>query len=194
MENSDINTQHKAHVAPYGTWKSPITAELISQAMVGLGQVALDGDDVYWTEMRPAERGRTVLVKRSDDGTIFDVSPADISVRSRVHEYGGGSFVVDAGDVWFCNDADQRLYAMPKLASAFTVTPEGPYRYADMAVDRRHNRLIAVREEHAAGSDEPKNCIVSIGFDKHVSTLVEGADFYGAPRLSPDGKHVAWLS
>ena len=194
MENSDIDAQRKTHVAPYGTWKSPITAGLISQATVGLGQVALDSDDVYWTEMRPAERGRTVLVKQSGDGTIADVSPTDMSVRSRVHEYGGGSFVVDAGDVWFCNDADQRLYAMPKLASAIALTPNGPYRYADMMVDRRRNRLIAVREEHGGDGDEPKNCIVSIGFDKHVSTLVEGADFYGAPRLSPDGKHVAWIS
>ncbi len=194
MENSDINAPRKTHVAPYGTWKSPITAGLISQATVGLGQVALDRDDVYWMEMRPTERGRTVLVKRSGDGTIADVSPVDMSVRSRVHEYGGGSFVVDAGDVWFCNDADQRIYAMPERASAVALTPEGPYRYADMTVDRRHNRLIAVREEHGRGDDEPKNCIVSIGFDQQVSSLVEGADFYGAPRLSPDGQYLAWLS
>jgi dipeptidyl aminopeptidase/acylaminoacyl peptidase len=194
VENSNINASHGTHVAPHGTWKSPITAGLISQATVGLGQVALDRDEVYWMEMRPTERGRTVLVRRSGDGTIADVSPADMSVRSRVHEYGGGSFVVDAGDVWFCNDADQRLYAMPERASAVALTPEGPYRYADMTVDRRRNRLIAVREEHGRGDDEPRNCVVSIGFDKSVSPLIEGADFYGAPRLSPDGQHLAWLS
>ena len=194
MENFDPHAQRKTHAAPYGTWKSPITAELISQATIGLGQIALDRDDIYWTEMRPTERGRTVLVRRSGDGTIADISPTDMSVRSRVHEYGGGSFVVDRGDVWFCNDADQRLYAMLKPASAFALTPEGPYRYADMTVDRRRHRLIAVREEHGGDSDEPKNCIVSVGFDKHVATLVDGADFYGAPRLSPDGQHMAWLS
>jgi len=194
VETSDFNARRKVHVAPYGTWKSPIIAELISQEMVGLGQIALDSDDIYWTEMRPTERGRTVLVKRSGNGMVAEVTPADMSVRSRVHEYGGGSFVVDAGDVWFCNDVDQRLYAMPKLMGAVALTPEGPYRYADMIVDRRRNRLITVRETHGQGDDEPNNCIVSIVFDKHVSTLVEGADFYGAPRLSPDGKYLAWLS
>jgi dipeptidyl aminopeptidase/acylaminoacyl peptidase len=194
VENSGPNAPLKTQVASYGTWKSPITTALIAQASVGLGQIAIDGDDVYWTEMRPTERGRTVLVKRSSDGATSDISPAKMSVRSRVHEYGGGGFVVDQGDVWFCNDADQRLYAMPLRGNAIALTPEGPFRYADMIVDRRRGRLIAVCEEHVEGNDEPVNRLVSIGFDKHVSPLVEAADFYASPRLSPDGRHLAWLS
>ena len=125
MSKPDSTDHQKPQIAPYGTWKSPITANLIAQTTVGLGQIALDGEDVYWLEMRPAELGRTVLVRRSDDGEITDVSPADMSVRSRVHEYGGGGFVVDDGDVWFCNDADQRIYAMPRLGNAMALTRHG---------------------------------------------------------------------
>ena len=194
MSKPDSTDHQKPQIAPYGTWKSPITANLIAQTTVGLGQIALDGEDVYWLEMRPAELGRTVLVRRSDDGEITDVSPADMSVRSRVHEYGGGGFVVD-GDVWFCNDADQRIYAMPRLGNAMALTPEAPFRYADLTVDRRRARLIAVCEERGAGGDEPVNRLVSVGFDKTVTALVGGADdFYASPQLSPDGRRLAWLS
>ena len=194
VSKPDSTAPQKPHIEPYGTWKSPITAGLIAQTTIGFGQIALDGDDVYWLELRPAERGRTVLVRRSGEGVTADVSPENMSVRSRVHEYGGGSFVVDGGDVWFCNDADQRLYAMPRLGDAMAFTPEAPFRYADMVVDRRRARLIAVSEEHGTGADEPVNRLVSIGFDKSVTVLVGGADFYASPRLSPDGRHLAWLS
>lgn len=96
--------------APFGAWRSPITANMIVQQAVGLGQPALDGGDIYWTELRPAERGRTVLVRRSRQGGTEDVTPPEYSVRSRVHEYGGGAYAVRDGAVWFCNDADQRVY------------------------------------------------------------------------------------
>ncbi|UCG81211.1 MAG: S9 family peptidase, partial [Desulfobacterales bacterium] len=81
-------------VAPYGSWKSPITSDLIVAETIGLGQIVLDGQDVYWTEMRPTEGGRYVVVKRSSDGKTADVTPPAFNVRTRVHEYGGGAFVV----------------------------------------------------------------------------------------------------
>src|SRR6185295_16891880 len=93
--------------APYGSWKSPITADLIVQGTVGLGQVMLDGEDVYWIEARPAEKGRNVIVRRTPDGTITDVTPAPFNARTRVHEYGGGSYVASDGVVYFSNFADQ---------------------------------------------------------------------------------------
>ena len=195
LSNPDSTSRTKLQIAPYGSWKSPITANLIAEATVGLGQIALDGDDIYWLELRPTEHGRSALVCRSGDGTITDVSPTSMSVRSRVHEYGGGSFVVDRGDVWFCNDADQRIYSMPRLGNAIALTPEAPFRYADLTVDRPRKRLIAVCEDHGAGGGEPVNRLVSVGFDKSVTALVGGLeDFYASPRLSPDGLRLAWLS
>ena len=83
--------------APYGSWKSPITTSLIVSGAVGLGQIALDGEDVYWVEMRPSEGGRMVVVRRGPDGNTEDVTPSPYSCRTRVHEYGGGAFVVADG-------------------------------------------------------------------------------------------------
>lgn len=194
MTESGSTASQMACIEPYGTWKSPISAELIARGTVGLGQISMDGDNIYWTELRPSEGGRTALVRRSVNGEITDMLPKVMSVRSRVHEYGGGGFVVDDGDVWFCNDADQRLYSMPRFGKLTALTPEGSFRYADMVVDRRKSRLIAVCEEHNADNVEPVNRLISIGFDKAITKLVSGADFYASPRLSPDGRNLAWLS
>ena len=81
-------------IAPYGSWKSPITATAIASESFGLAQVAIDGDDLYWTETRPWEGGRSVIVRQSEDGQMSDVTPAGFNVRNRVHEYGGGAFTV----------------------------------------------------------------------------------------------------
>ena len=191
---ADFEDSQIIDVAPYGTWKSSITAGLIAQDTVGLGQIAFDGDNIYWTELRPSESGRSVLVCRSYDGKVTDISPNPMSVRSRVHEYGGGGYVVDDGDAWFCNDADQRLYWKPRFGKLAALTPDGPFRYADMVVDRQRNRLITVCEEHVVGSDGPVNSLISIGFDKTITSMVSGADFYASPKLSPDGCTLAWLS
>src|SRR3954462_3686033 len=96
--------------APYGSWKSPITAELVAAGSVSLSQIVLDGDDVYWVEGRSAEGGRNVIVRRTPDGRTEDVIPAPFNARSRVHEYGGGVYAVDASTVYFTNFADQRIY------------------------------------------------------------------------------------
>ncbi|MGH6620656.1 MAG: S9 family peptidase, partial [Alphaproteobacteria bacterium] len=92
--------------APYGTWRSPVTADLIAAGSVGLGQIALDGGDVYWSVLRPSEGGRTALERCDASGAVADVLPAEYSARTRVHEYGGGAFAVHEATVWFCNDAD----------------------------------------------------------------------------------------
>ena len=97
-------------VAPYGVWKSPITSNLIAAHVVRLADTVIDGPDIYWTELRPTEGGRIVLVRRPPDGTTSDVIPPGFNVRTRVHEYGGGAFVARDNQVWFSNFADQRLY------------------------------------------------------------------------------------
>src|SRR5256885_4318556 len=96
------------HVAPYGSWKSPITSDLIVAATIGLGSIILDEPDIYWTELRPSEGGRNVIVRRTPDGRISDALPAPFNARTRVHEYGGGSRAFFAGTIFFSNYSEQR--------------------------------------------------------------------------------------
>src|SRR6187397_3227945 len=93
-----------------GSWPAPISAGMVAAQGVRLAQPSIDGDDVYWLEGRPAEAGRTVLVRRTPDGRTRDAIPAGFNVRTRVHEYGGGAYVVGGGVAYFANFADQRWY------------------------------------------------------------------------------------
>ncbi|PPT10791.1 prolyl oligopeptidase family protein [Geitlerinema sp. FC II] len=186
-------TPNRPAIAPYGTWKSPITSDLIASGSIRLGGLAFDGDEIYWVEGRPSEGGRNVLVRRQPDGTTADVTPQDYNVRSRVHEYGGGAFVVDSGVVYFSNVSDGRIYRQPLGETPQPLTPEGAFRYADFVVDRPRDRLLCVREDHS-GEGEPENTLVTVGFDGSVEVLVSGCDFYASPALSPDGNQLAWLS
>src|SRR5213596_3199533 len=101
-------------IAPYGSWKSPITPELVIYDAIRLGLTILDGKDTYWIEGRPAEGGRNVIVRRGADGSLTDMTPAPFNARTRVHEYGGGDYVVADGTVYFSNFADQKLYRQPR--------------------------------------------------------------------------------
>jgi hypothetical protein len=101
---------NQAQTAPYGSWKSPITSDLIVKASIGLGQVKMDGDDTYWIELRPSEGGRQVIVRRTSDGRTADVNPPGFNARTRVHEYGGGDYVACDSIVYFSNFADQQVY------------------------------------------------------------------------------------
>ena len=147
-------------IAPFGAWESSITAEAIVRDSVRLGQIAVDGRDVYWSELRPSENGRSTIVKQDEAGFI-EVLPAEFNARTRAHEYGGGAFCVSDGDIFFCNDADQRIYRVQIGETPVPLTPEGAYRYADLVVDREHDRLICVREDHTADS-EPENTLVAV--------------------------------
>ena len=184
-------------VAPFGSWRSPITTELIVGETIGLGAVACDGGDVYWTEARPAEGGRVVLVRRDADGAVADVTPPPFNVRSRAHEYGGGAFTVSAGVVYFVNFADQRLYRQRPGAAPEALSADGPWRYADIVVDEARDRLICVREDHGGGG-EPVNTLVAVPLAAAealvAEVLVDGHDFFASPRLDPDGQRLAWLS
>jgi dipeptidyl aminopeptidase/acylaminoacyl peptidase len=186
-------------IAPYGSWKSPITSDLIVTATVGLGQIALDGEDTYWIELRPSEGGRNCVVRRAPDGTISDVTPQGFNARTRVHEYGGGDFAVREGTIYFSNFADQRLYRQTWNSEPQPITPEKNFRYADMVVDARRERLVAVREDHAVEGREAVNTIVSLSLEAEANAdggrvIAEGNDFYSSPRLSPDGARLAWLT
>ncbi|GAC1655226.1 MAG: S9 family peptidase [Candidatus Dormibacteraceae bacterium] len=180
--------------APYGSWKSPITADLIVGTSVGLSGLLVDGPDLYWSEMRPSEGGRLVVVRRGRDGGTADVTPPGYNTRTRVHEYGGAAFAVSAGVLWFSNYNDQRLYRLDPGGVPRPITGTVDRRYADAVVDRGRGLLFAVREDHTDPSREAVNTLVRMGLDGEDETVVAGgADFYSNPRLSPDGSQLAWL-
>ena len=184
-------------VAPYGSWKSPITSDLIVAGTVGLEQVLLDGDDVCWVEARPAEAGRNVIVRCAPTGVINDVTPPPFNARTRVHEYGGGAYTAAGGTVFFANFADQRLYRQDAGSPPRPITPEAALRYADLVVDRRRGRLVCVREDHTAAGREAVNTLAAVALDGDAAggrVLVAGHDFYSTPRLNPDGTRLAWLA
>ncbi|MBK7600909.1 MAG: S9 family peptidase [Acidobacteria bacterium] len=186
--------------APFGSWKSPITSDLIVSGSIGLGQIAIDGDDIYWIESRPSEKGRNVIIRYGSNGELTEMTPHPYNARTRVHEYGGGSYIVHRGALFFSNFTDQRIYRVEAGEEPVPVTLEGDFRYADGVIDDRHNRIICVREDHSNHSLNPAveavNTIAGISLDGsgEVRILAEGRDFYSSPRLSPDGRYLAFLT
>jgi dienelactone hydrolase len=181
---------------PYGSWRSPITSDLIISGTIGLGDLAISGDDIYWVESRPSERGRSVVVRRKPDGSIADITPLAFNVRSRVHEYGGGAFMVSGDAVYFSNFSDNRLYRQIDGSSPEPITAPGQVRYADMVFDPLRDRIICVCEDHTDREREPINKLITIAADGTgaIVDLVSGAHFYSTPRLRSDGRRLAWLS
>ncbi|MBP0022080.1 MAG: S9 family peptidase [Cyanobacteria bacterium SBLK] len=180
-------------IAPFGAWKSPITADLIVSGTIGLGAVALDGETMYWLEGRPSEGGRNVIVKQDDNGEAIDITPQSFNVRTRVHEYGGGAFLIAAGTIYFSNFADQRIYKQVPGAKPQPLTPDSKKRYANSIVDSQRDRLICVCEDHT-GEGEAKNTLSTVDLKTgQVCELVSGSDFYTSPRLSSDGSQLAWI-
>jgi dipeptidyl aminopeptidase/acylaminoacyl peptidase len=177
--------------APYGSWKSPITSDLIVAGSIRLGEIRLEGDTVYWSEGRPTEGGRSVVVRRTPDGQITDLTPSPFNARTRVHEYGGGAFNVVKGTLYFSNFADQRLYRVSASDAIEPITPEMALRFADVVTDEKQSRLIGICEDHT-GDGEAVNRIVAI--TDNIQVLVFGNDFYASPRLSPDGSQLAWIT
>ena len=183
-------------VASYGAWKSPITSDLIVSGSIGLGEITLDGADVYWAESRPLENGRSVIVRRTPNGEVSDVTPPPFNVRTSVHEYGGGAYSVADGTVYFSNFDDQRVYRQrPGEKPPEPITPERKLRYADSVVDLLRGRLICVREDHTIVGQEAVSTVVGVDIESGGAgeILSSGADFYSTPRLSPDGRLLAWL-
>ncbi len=184
----------KKRRAPYGEWPSPVTAEALTRGSVRLGGVMLDAGARYWLEGRPEEGGRNVLVMQTADGRPADLNPTPFNVRSRVHEYGGGAFLVSGEQVWFSNDSDQRVYQMDGPGAPRPLSKEGPYRYADFVLDSTRQRLICVREDHAV-KGEPANAVCAIPLNgSQVEIIASGHDFYSNPRLSPDGQRLCFLA
>ena len=183
--------------APFGSWPSPITPQALAAGSVRVTTLVADGADLWWSETRPAAKGRTALVRRSAGGSVREMTPPDANVRSRVHSYGGAAWWVAGGVCVYADDADFRLRRLgPDDAEPVVLTPEGPDRsclYADGRLSADGQWFVCVRERPA--DPEHVNEIVRVALDGSGRTEVvtAGADFYSDPRPSPCGRRLAWL-
>ena len=178
---------NRKQAAPCGTWTSPITAAVVAAGASPLGQLALDGDRLYWLAGRASEGGRITLMTQQGE-----ITPNPFNVRTRVHEYGGGAYCASGGKVWFVHLPDGGIYEAGD-GNARLVTQPGKMRYADFVHDARRQRLVSVREDHH-GEGYPVNTLAAVSLHDGAETvLAGGADFYAFPRLSPDGRQLAWI-
>ena len=190
--------------APYGSWQSPITSDLIVSQSISLSEVRFDGQTVYWLEARPQEQGRNVVVRAGDAGaSTTDLVAKPFDVRTRVHEYGGGAWTVALDVLYFSNFADGRLYRLgpgePKPAplTPAPLTRDRYWRFADGIIDHSRHRWIGVREDHT-DTGRIVNAIVAVDLAQPGTAsgyiIADGHDFFATPRLSLDGRSLAWLA
>lgn len=180
--------------AACGSWPSTLSAADVAAAGNSLLGLTLDDHGgLWWLELRPGDQGRHVLVRQTSAGPQ-DITPPSYSVRSRVHEYGGASFCLHGNRVWFCNDADQRVYcqSLDDHDPPRPLTPEG-VRFADLIPDARRQRLIGVFEDHRQPG-EAKNGIAAIAFAGGFEPLWQASDFVAGPCLSPDAQRLAFVA
>ncbi len=189
-------------IAPFGTWPTPATSELVVADAAALTGLAVDGDAVIWSEARPAEGGRTQIVRRSSDGTTTDLLGNEFNARTAVHEYGGAAWWARDGVVWFVNWADQRLYRRDPEGTCEPLTPEPETtrgdRYADGDLHPDGTRLVCIREHHPVGGRgavDVRNELVTLSAHEpsQPEVVVSGADFVMSPRWSKDGRHLCWV-
>ena len=185
-------------VAPYGSWASPFKIERLVDHVVFLAEPYADDGIRWWLEGRPEEGGRQVLIRRELDGTLTRMTPEGFNARSRVHEYGGAAALISGELVVVSDFVTGRLNRVVRPGEVVPLTPDRQWRFADVIHDAANNRLIAVREDHepeiVAKHGEWNNDLVSIDLGSgEVTPIAEGADFYMAPRLSPDGSTLVWL-
>jgi dipeptidyl aminopeptidase/acylaminoacyl peptidase len=206
LDVSQVAAKQEKITAPYGSWKSPITADVISGASKGLGGTAVDAHGrLIWLESRPSESGRAVLVKESEKpgGEPVDITPKDFGVRTLAQEYGGGAFSVSGDTVIFSNYNDQRLYKQFLNSEDFSPVPLTPdyggpvVSYADGVFDARFGRYVTVQEDRRESSLNPTTTIVTVGLSnqdiQEPEVVVSGNDFYAYPRLDTTGERIVWI-
>ncbi|MEU1973593.1 prolyl oligopeptidase family serine peptidase [Microbacterium sp. NPDC019599] len=180
---------------PYGSWPSPVTAAAVSAASGRIDGARFVGDEVWWGEGVPEEGGRTTVRRRRVDGVVEDLLPPPWNARSRVHEYGGGSWTTgDDGTLYFVEKADQRIWAVfPGDVPVPRTAPDEGARFGGLSW--QEGRLIAVRELHGT-TKVPRRDIVTIATTGpwRVVDMTADTDFVAQPALSPGGRHLAWVA
>lgn len=182
-------------IKSYGSWQSPITASKVASGTIRLSDIQVEDESVFWIESRPSEEGRNVIVQMDDQEQKKDLIPRDFNARSRVHEYGGGSYLVHGDTVYFTNFSDQCIYQTSPGKEPAPITPENKARYADFTYDNDNERLITVCEDHSS-ENTVENSLVSLSINdpRDAQILTRGHDFYSSPKLSPDGEKITWLT
>ncbi len=182
-------------VKPFGAWRSPVSGQALVQSSLRLGQIQIDGGNVFWTEGRPKGKGRTALMVWSPNRDIREISPPKADVRSRVHEYGGGAFLAASSRLFYIENRDQQIYEILRDGKTQNISSRDKFRFADMVYDERRRRLIAVGEDHS-NSENIENMLLSINLDgiNDFSIIARGHDFYSNPQISPDGTRLLFLS
>jgi dipeptidyl aminopeptidase/acylaminoacyl peptidase len=187
--------------APYGTWASPITAEMVARAGTTLFGTWLADGIAWWLEGRPSEGGRIVLMQARTSAEPIDVTPPGFNVRTMVHEYGGGAYWVHGETVFFSNFEDQRLYRHDSGQDPVPITKDvggRRHRYADGRVTADGSLWFGVRERHEGSGtpDEVVNELVVLPTDGSAEPriIAGGRDFYGSPRISPDEAKLSYLA
>ena len=181
-------------VTPCGSWKSPITAELVVSGAVGFGEVFVTENSIWWSESRPDEGGRVAIVRDDKDAT-----PDNINVRTLVHEYGGGAWSVTSDSLIYSNYEDQRLYKLSQDGQTALLTPEPEIsrglRYANGVPTPDGDWFICVQEKHTEAGGEPANNLVAVSLQgtQQVNQLVLDADFVSNPAISPNGKKFIFI-
>jgi hypothetical protein len=185
-------------IKPHGLWPSPIEARQVARQTTAYDAIHTSDEAIYWLETRPSENGRAVVVRWTDGGGAADAAATGFDVGSRVHEYGGGSYLPVGTMLFACSQADQRLYRIDEGRDPVPITAVPPMpaslRYADLRLVSSGALLVCVRERHEGG--EVVNELVALPADGSAEPWVvaSGHDFYAAPRPSPDGRSLAWLT
>ncbi len=227
-----------APTLPYGEWPSPLTAAVIAESVSSVGEIIADGPRLWWSEHHPSQ-GRTLIMCLDEQGVVFEATPPQANVRTRVHEYGGAAWWVSGGVCVYSDDSDGQLRRLDLGASAGAAgeaalgepmrltwdeasggfphqepshqdssrqdrqqqeppqsSPPHQNRWADFRFTPDGKWLVGVRERHSSDHSPVLNEIAAVAMDgsNNVVVLVSGADFYAAPRVSPDGQRLAWLS
>ncbi len=177
---------------PCGHWPTPITTEWITQGSIGFGEMQSDGSALYWTEIRPTEKGKAVLMKKDELGNIAPVDEK-WSVRTRVHEYGGAAFSAALGVVYFSNDQDKSYYRVDREGKLCKLCGDKNFRFADGSITQDGKSIYLVCEEHTE-EKLPQNYLVHLDAEGNRKVVSSGHDFYSSPRLSPDGKKLAFIA
>ena len=198
MTDQDADTARDARqAAPCGSWSSTFGIDMVAGGVRGLSTPRADADMLYWLEARP-EQGRTVLCRCGvPGGAIEDVTDDRFDVGSRVHEYGGGAYAVQAGRIAFSHRIDGSIWLIEPGCKARRLVATPGLRHADLNFTPDGLGLLAVREDHRHPG-EPRAGIVLLPLDAEDDqaegvVLVSGPDFLSSPRLAPDGSRLAWI-